>query len=122
MESLPKDAKACSILLTNSGISSCEPKVISALQEYIFRTTGKVLKDASAMADYCGRSEIVSQDLKTVMQLSAEGSELSFQELLHRADEINSRPFPELASQIGVPRDEDCLLSVNFKITSLSGH
>lgn len=122
MESLPKDAKACSILLTNSGISSCEPKVISALQEYIFRTTGKVLKDSSAMADYCGRSEIISQDLKTVMQLASEGSELSFQELLHRADEINSRPLPVLTSQIGVPKDEDCLLSVNFKITSLSNH
>ena len=36
MDNMPKDAKICAILLSSSGINQCEPKIISALQEYLF--------------------------------------------------------------------------------------
>lgn len=70
MDNLPKDAKICAILLSSMGISSCEPKIISALQEYLLRTINNILTEANSLADYSGHSEISSSDIKMALQLS----------------------------------------------------
>ena len=70
MENLPKDAKICALLLTYTGVTSCEPKIISALQEYMFRNISNLLIEAHSLADYSGRPDISSPDIKMAIQFS----------------------------------------------------
>lgn len=123
MDNLPKDAKICAILLSSMGINSCEPKVISAMQEYMFRHISRTLNEANALADYAGRSEVTPVDIKMAIQvLSKPNPSASLQELVQRADSINSKPLPVPSTRLGLPKDEDCLLAVNFRVTSLNSN
>jgi hypothetical protein len=70
MENLPKDAKICALLLTYTGVTSCEPKIISALQEYMFRNISSLVNEAHNLADYSGRPDLSSADIKMAIQFS----------------------------------------------------
>lgn len=122
MDNLPKDAKICAILLSSMGIGSCEPKVISAMQEYLFRYISNTLTEANSLSDFAGRSELTPADIKMAIQVLNKPNQCvaSLQELVQRADNINGKPLPAPSSRLGLPKDEDCLLAVNFRVTSLN--
>ena len=73
-EQIPKEAKIISILLSNSVITECEPKVISFLMEFIQSTlvlllfclalSTKIIHESLVFSDHAGRTNVALADVK----------------------------------------------------------
>jgi len=95
-ETVPKEAKIMSLLLHSAGVLECEPKVISALQEYGLSYTNKILSSASKVSELCGKDRIDSSDIRFASnkirhQMSRPYSRDYYLEVMSK---MNSKPFP----------------------------
>jgi hypothetical protein len=121
-ETVPKEAKIISLLLHASGVWECEPKVISALQEYCLSYTQKLLFHASKVAEIAGRDHPDSSDIrfaanKLRQQMSRPYSRDYYLEVMSK---VNSKPFPPPLSSgpYTAALNDERSHSASFRITA----
>lgn len=121
-ETVPKEAKVLSLLLHASGVAECEPKVISALQEYCLSFTQKLLSGATKVAELAGREHPDASDIrfsanKLRQQMSRPYSRDYYLEVMSK---VNSKPFPPPVSSgpYTAALNDDRSHSASFRITA----
>ena len=121
-ETVPKEAKLLSLLLHASGIVECEPKVISALQEYSFSFVSKLLSTAQKVSELAGKERVDSSDIrfaagKLRSQVNRPYSREYYLEVMAK---VNSKPFPPPISSgpYTSALNDDQAHSASFRITA----
>lgn len=136
-DTVPKEGRVLSLLLHSCGITECEPKVISALQEYsygiplLFLTyttvafSGRLLASSAKYAEIAGRDTLDPSDVKIAsskmrLQTSRPNTRDYYLEVMSK---INSKPLPPplTSGPYGLPLNDDESRSASFRITALRG-
>lgn len=121
-DTVPKEAKILSLILHASGVAECEPKLISALQEYCLSYTQNLLSNASRVAELSGREHPDASDIrfaanKLRQQMSRPYSRDYYLEVMSK---VNSKPFPPplSAGPYTSALNDDRSHSASFRITA----
>eukprot|EP00898_Chlorokybus_atmophyticus_P008636 jgi/Chlat1/8774/Chrsp90S00679 len=106
-EQYPAEARAVARIMLSMGASTCEPRVLPQLMEFLYRYEGDIVSEAAALAEHAGKSGPVdTDDVKLAVQ-----SRLQFafaqppprEVMMELAQQRNSVPLPPLNTKPGIP-------------------